>query len=175
VFATSGVFDEPGNIGGGEEDDLVASFSLPLDRFGVVGGVLRGAGTWRLSRVTDPSTGQSRRISGLHPLDAELHFSQDLPRRKMNWGVDVTSSYVERFYRFDEIDSNRTGVFADVFVEYKPRPDLALRFEFDSLYDYSITRQVFGGPRRLDPLTLTDVQDHRFGPVIFVRVRKTFG
>ena len=175
VFAASGVFDEPGNIGGGSENDLVASFSLPLDRFGVAGGVIRGAGTWRVPRITDPTTGERRRISGLHPFDGELHFSQDLPRRKMSWGVDITSDFLERYYRFDEIDSNQGGVFTDVFVEYKPRRDLALRFEFDSAFDYRITRQVFGGPRNLAPLTLTDLQDHRFGPNLFFRIRKTFG
>ena len=175
VFAASGAFDEPGNIGDGAEDDLVASFSMPLNRFGVSGGTLRGVGTWRFTEVNDPTTGQRRRISGLHPLDAELHFSQDLPRRKMNWGIDVTSNFVERYYRFDEIDSNQAGVFTDVFVEYKPKRDLALRFEFDSAFDYRVTRQVFGGPRNLAPLSFTDLQARRFGPNLFFRVRKTFG
>src|SRR5262249_6668036 len=80
VFDPSGVFDEPANIGGGSENDLVASFNLPFDRFGLKGVVVHGLGTWTFSQVTDPTTGEKRRISGQHPLNAELHFAQDLPQ-----------------------------------------------------------------------------------------------
>ncbi|THD74560.1 MAG: TonB-dependent receptor [Phenylobacterium sp.] len=176
VFAPSGVFDEPGNIGGGRETDLVASFTLPLDRFGISGGTLRGLGTWRVSEVVDPTTGVERRISGQHPLDAELHVSQDLPRWKLSWGVDVGYGYLERFYRFDEIDSNRTNTVATLFVDYKPSADLDLRVTLDTNRGlYQIERQVYGGPRNLAPLQFIDVQDRRFGPVLFTRLRKTFG
>jgi hypothetical protein len=34
---------------------------------------------------------------------------------------------------------------------------------------------VFAGPRDRSAPQLVDFQDRRFGPVIFVRVRKTFG
>ena len=36
----------------------VGSFSLPLDRFGISGGLIKANATWRNSRVTDPTTGQ---------------------------------------------------------------------------------------------------------------------
>lgn len=176
VFAASGVFDQPGNIGDGREDDLLGSFSLPLGRFGISGGVLRGLGTWRFSEVTDPTTGQTRRISGQHPVDAELHFTQDLPRWRLSWGVDTYFGYSERFFRFDEIDTNRTNTGATLFAEYKARPDLTLRMTVDTYRGlYDITRQVFAGPRDRSAPQLVDFQDRRFGPVIFVRVRKTFG
>lgn len=176
VFAASGVFDEPGNIAGGTEDDLVASFNLPLERFGISGGSLRGSGTWRVSEVTDPTTGAKRRISGQHPVDAELHFSQDLPRWKLTWGLDVGFGYRERFFRFNEIDQNRTNTNGNLFVDYKPRRDLALRVSLSTAHDhYDITREVFAGPRSTAPLRLIDLQDHLFGPVLFVRLRKTFG
>jgi len=176
VFSPSGVFDEPANIGGGREDDLIASFSLPLGRLGVPGAVLRGLGTWRDSRVTDPTTGLSRRISGQHPLDGELHFSQDLPRWRLNWGIDLATGALERFYRFDEIDSTRTHTIATVFADYRIRPDLVFHLSVATRRNRSlISREVFAGPRDRDPLQLIDDQDRRFGPVIFTRLRKTFG
>jgi hypothetical protein len=176
VFGASGVFDQPANIGGGREDDLVASFNLPLGRFGIPGGALRGLGTWRVSRVTDPTTEQSRRISGQHPLDAELHFSQNLPRWKLSWGMDASFRYLERFYRFDEIDSNRANTVYTLFADYKFAPDLTLRVQTDLVRSHFIaTREVFAGPRSLDPLQFLDVQNHGFGPIIFTRLRKTFG
>jgi hypothetical protein len=175
VFAPSGVFDEPGNIGSGTETDLVASFNLPLARLGLKGAELRGIGTWRDSRVTDPTTGARRRISGQHPVDAELHFSQDLPRLKLYWGVDAYFAYREQFFRFDEIDTNRASTTVDVFADYKPRPDLVLRLLVMTRKTFDVRRGVFDGPRTMVPERFIDFQDRRFGPVVFTRVRKTFG
>ena len=177
VLGPSGFFDEPGNIGGGTEDDIVGSFSVPLDRLLIPGGVFRGLGTWRISKVTDPTTGETRAISGEHPFDGELHFSQDLPRWRLNWGLDSTIGYVERFYRFDEIDTNRKGTWNSVFLVYKARPDLTFRFEVDNLTrrPYTLTRQVFAGPRDISPLDFIDVQEHRhWGFQSYFHVRKTF-
>jgi hypothetical protein len=176
VFAPSSAFDEPANIGGGSENDLVGSFTLPLDRLGLAGAAIRGQGTWRFSRVTDPTTGQPRQISGQYPLNAELHFSQDLPKWKLSWGVDDWIGFAQTFFRFDEIDTNHTGTYQTLFVEYKPRPDLSVRFELDDRKQiYDITRQVFAGPRNAGPLLLTDFQRRKFGVISFIRLRKTFG
>ncbi len=176
VFAPSGVFDEPGNIGDGRQDDIVATFSLPLGRLGLSHAVLRGTGTWHFSQVTDPTTGEQRAISGLHPFDGELHFSQDLPRWNLTWGVDLPIAYQERFFRFDEIDTNRSNSVPTVFIDYRARPDLTLRFSAETLLDrYRFERQVFAGPRDRSPLQFIDVQDRHFGHVFFLRLRKTFG
>ncbi|HEY1753291.1 MAG TPA: TonB-dependent receptor [Caulobacteraceae bacterium] len=176
VFGPSGAFDEPANIGGGSENDLVGSFTVPLDRLGLAGAAIRGQGTWRFSRVTDPTTGQPRQISGQYPLNTELHFSQDLPKWKLSWGVDDSIGFAQTFFRFDEIDTNHTGTYQTLFVEYKPRPDLSVRFELDDRKQiYDITRQVFAGPRNADPLLLTDFQRRKFGVISFIRLRKTFG
>jgi hypothetical protein len=40
--------------------------------------------------------------------------------------------------------------------------------------DTDPTREVFAGPRNTSPVLFTDVQQRRFGPVMFVRLRKTF-
>ncbi|MFI4950008.1 MAG: TonB-dependent receptor domain-containing protein, partial [Caulobacterales bacterium] len=175
VFSPSGVFDTPANIGDGTENDLVASFSLPLRPLGVRGGTLRGQGTWRDSAVTDPTTGATRRISGQHAWDAELHFTQDLPAWNLVWGVDLNPPFRERFFRFDEIDTNHQNVSWDVFVDYKPRPDLTLRVQLYNKSDYDVDRDVFGGVRGRDPLKFRDIQTRVFGPVLFTRLRKTFG
>lgn len=175
VFAPSGVFDEPGNIGGGIENDIVGSFSIPLQHLGIDGAILRAVGTWRFSDVRDPTTGQKRPISLQHPLDAELHFSQDLPGWKLTWGVDSYYGVLVRDFRFDEIDSTYTGDEDALFVEYRPEPSLTLRLQTDLEQVFtSITRQEFSGPRDTSPLQATDFEKRRFGPVTFIRLRKTF-
>lgn len=175
VFSPSGVFDTPANIGDGTENDLVASFSLPIQRFGVTGGTLRGLGTWRDSSVKDPTTGVQRRISGQHEVDAELHFTQDLPRWNLAWGVDASTPFRERFFRFNEIDTNHQNLSWDIFADYKPRPDLTLRVQLFNESHLDVGRDVFGGVRGRDPLSFRDLQRRNFGPVLFTRLRKTFG
>jgi hypothetical protein len=175
VFSASGVFDTPANIGDGSENDLVASFSLPLQRFGVTGGTLRGQGTWRDSSVKDPTTGVQRRISGQHDVDAELHFTQDLPRYNLTWGVEAFTPFRQRFFRFDEIDTNHQNPSWDIFADYKFRPDLTLRVQLFNKSHYDVGRDVFGGVRGRDPLSFRDLQRREFGPILFLRLRKTYG
>lgn len=174
VFAPSGVFDAPANIGRGAETDLIAAFNLPLAELGLNGVIFRGTATWRRARVTDPTTGGGRRISGLHPLDAELHVTQDLPRANVSWGIDVFPLAREQFFRFNEIDTNRIGGSADLYVDYKPRPDLAFRVQVFTANRYDVERSIFLGPRSSFGLQSRDIQQRTFGPLIFVRARKTF-
>jgi hypothetical protein len=174
VFAPSGVFDAPGNIGGGAETDLVSSLSVPLAKLGLKGFTLRGSATWRASRVTDPTTGETRLISGQHRLDADFHLTDEIPRWKISWGAEVFPTARERFFRFDEIDTNRIGGTADFYVDYKPRSDLSLRVQIFTTNPYEVDRSVFGGPRNLFGLTTLDVQKRTFGPILYTKLRKTF-
>lgn len=172
-------FDEPANVGPGFKDELAVSLSLPTDKLHVPAGLLTVRSTWRLSGVTDPSTHLQREISGLHPVDAEVHFTQNLPKLKSNWGFDVFPSWRQTYYHFSEVDTDKLGTWVDFFYEYKPRADFALRAELDNASGRGFVhiRQFFD-PFRDDPgaeVSSLDSRHPRFGPEIFVRARKTFG
>jgi outer membrane receptor protein involved in Fe transport len=171
------VFDAPGNIGDGHEDDFIFGATIPLDRFGLKRAQLKGSGTFRWSRVTDPTTGETRRITAQHPWDFEIHFNQDIPRWKLNWGVDLNNRWTETYYRFNEIDRYALKTWVDVFVEYKPKPDLALRFEVDNLGARGLERdvQIFNGPRNTNPLAYSDFRYGEMGRIFYIRVRHTIG
>ncbi len=173
----TGAFDAPHNIGSGTETDLIGSFSLPLTAL-IPHGELKGIATFRDSRVTDPTTGRTRAISGQHPVDAEMHFVQDFPARKASWGVDVFSVFAEHYYRFNEIDTFRVSrPWFTLFAEYKARPDLAFRVMVDNLTNqpFVIERDVFAGSRASHPAPdFTDRQARIYGRLLYIRVRKTF-
>lgn len=171
------VFDAPGNIGAGKNDEVSLSLTLPLERVGIKGGLFRGDGTWRVSEVTDPTTGEARRISGQHPIDAELHFSQDLARLKTTWGVDVFNSWREEYFRFNRIDTTDLGTWGVLYAEYKPRSDLSIRGELGNFGRRPLTQvqEVWGGPRDTAALDYRDRRDLTFGHVFYIRVRKTLG
>ena len=177
VFSPSGVFDAPGNIGSGHEDDLDANFTLPLDQLGLKGLQLRTQGTYRIARVTDPTTGQERPITGLHRFDYQAHLTQDLPRWRTTLGADLFSRWTQPNYRFSEIDIYKLKTWVDVFVEYKPRPGLSLHFEVDNLGGRGLERllYVYNGPRNTSGLAYVDDRRGEFAPYLYFRVRKTFG
>lgn len=169
-------FDAPGNIGDGKSDTLSVSLNMPLVRLGVPGGLLRGTADWRKSEVTDPVTGESRRISGQRPFTAEIHFSQDLPRYKTQWGIDTFIGWEQRFYRFDQIETVKLGTWVELYAEYKPRPDLSFRIEAQNLAarDFTRVRDVYSGPRNTSGLDFVDRRPLGFDPFLYFRIRHTF-
>jgi outer membrane receptor protein involved in Fe transport len=178
VRGAKGVFDSPTNIGKGSKDELSAELTLPLDRFGVRGGQLKGDITKRWSSVTDPTTGRKREISELHPLDWNLTFSHDLPRWKTSYGVDVYGGWRETSYRVSLIETVKLKTYVRPFAEYRVRPDLVVRFELANATSRGLRRtvQIFDGPRNLNPISSRiEDQDTQFGRMYYVRIRKTFG
>ncbi|HEY8003617.1 MAG TPA: TonB-dependent receptor [Phenylobacterium sp.] len=175
--AGGGAFDAPANIGDGTKDELILNLTAPLDRMGLKGAQLRFTGTWRRSEVTDPTTRETRGITRLRPFEWEGHFVQDLPARKMSYGVDVCCARTETTFRFDEIDVRNLNNFVSPFWEWKPRPDLAFRAELDYALHFSYRRTLYeyGGPRGAAPLAFIEHRDPQFGKVLYLRVRKTFG
>jgi outer membrane receptor protein involved in Fe transport len=172
-----GVFDAPGNIGSASEDDIDANMTLPLDVFGIKHGLLKAQGNYRYSRVRDPLTGVERHISGQHRFDYEAHFTQDLPRWKSSWGVDMFNRWNETWFRVGEVDTYKLNTWLDVWIEYKPRPDLSLHFEVDNLGDRGFQRifAVYDGARGSSALAYHDHRYEEIGPYLYFRLRKTFG
>ncbi len=105
VFSPTGVFDAPTNIGTGTRDDLELTATVPFSRFGLKGLEVKGDVARHWSSVTDPTTGETREISGQHPVDWNLSFSYDMPAQRFRWGMNVYGSFRESYYRFNLIDT----------------------------------------------------------------------
>jgi outer membrane receptor protein involved in Fe transport len=175
--ANGDVFDTPANIGDGTKDEFAVNLTLPLEKLGWKGAELRGSSTWRESKVSDPTTGRKREISGLRPLSWEAHLTHDLPKWKFNWGVDAYGAWRETYYRVDQITDVKLKTFVVLFAEWKPEPDLSIRTELSNLTERGLrrTRREFTGPRDASGLDFVDDRDIQFGRILYVRVRKTWG
>jgi outer membrane receptor protein involved in Fe transport len=171
------VFDAPANIGAGKRDAVILAFNLPLDKLWIKGGRIRFEGYKRWTEVTDPTTHTKREVSGVHPVEWEAHFTQDLPDAKVQWGVDVYGPWREPYYRYSEIETYKLKTYVTPFLEWKPQKGLAVRFEIQNLTERSFdrTRQSYTGPRDSNPLDYSDVRSLKFGRMYYVRVRKQFG
>lgn len=170
-------FDHPGNIGQGSRNAALIDFALPLDRFGIPGGLLRGDASIRVSEVEDPTTGETRRISGEHPQDWSLTFTQDIPAWKINWGIEAYGGWRETYYRFNRIETVKARTFVAPYVEWKPRPGLSwlLQVQNASSRDLQRQQEFYAGPRDLTPLNGREVRQYDNQPLIYLRMRKQFG
>jgi len=177
ILTSAGFSDAPANIGEGTRDELGVELTLPMDRFGLTGGVLRGESTWRRSEVTDPTTGELREISAEHPVDWEVHYTQGLPQWNVTVGLDIFGAYREPFYRFNEVTQIKLRSFVVPWVEWKPRRDLSIRADVQNLTsrDFNRTREVYDGPRDENPMLFREHQELDNKASIYVRLRKTFG
>lgn len=179
VFTPTGVFDRPANIGDGTRDTLEVQLTAPLDRLGLPRGLLKGVVTRRWSRVEDPTTLTNRRISGQRPIEWELKLTQDLPARNLTWGVELYGGYQNTLYRFNQTDTYKLDPFLMTYVEWRPRPDLQVRVEWENITrrGYRQSTTTFEGLRDPDgrgPATLSDRNFH-FDQILYARIRKTFG
>ncbi len=177
IFDPSGTYDAPGNIGGGTKDEAMVLLTLPTGRLGLKNGALTIRETFRESRVTDPTTGMARSISGVRPQGGEVHFTQGLPRWKATWGFDIYNQYQENNYRFNEIDTDKLKTYAVLFAQYRLKPSLTLRCELQNLGGRSFrhVREVYDGPRNTSPLDYIDIRDLHGSRGFYLKIRKTFG
>ena len=104
---------------------------------------------------------------------ANVGFEQDLPRYKIEWGVNWLPLLGERVYDPDQTNVWRGTDYYEAFVEYKPTTTLALRAQLNLWDNFDVRRTVYA-----DRTTraVAFVEERNIDPRTFVslRVRKTF-
>jgi outer membrane receptor protein involved in Fe transport len=172
-------FDQPANIGSGTKDEFAATATLKLDALGWKGALIKGDVTRRYSEVTDPTTGEHREISKLHPIDWNLSFSQDLPARHMTVGVDLYGGWRETSYRFNFIETVKIKTYVRPYWEWKPRPDFSVRVEIPLATHPQVRLRdelkIFPGPRSEGGVPDVQERTFTFPRSWYVRVLKNFG
>lgn len=175
LIPVNNAFDAPGNIGSGKRSSVNMTLAVPLDQLRIRRGLLRGGATFRWSEVTDPVTGETRRISGTQrPSEANLTFTQDLPRLRSSWGVDYISRFDDTFYRINEVRRNVKGVWFIVFWEWRPRPDLSIRADITNPTARlrARYREQYLGTRATGVLAYTERRAWKLDPLGTIRIRK---
>jgi outer membrane receptor protein involved in Fe transport len=178
VEVSPGVFfDAPGNIGDGKNDVLNLTVTLPLDRLGLTGGLIKTQATLQHSEVTDPTTGQKRIISGERPQKINVTLSQDVDALNSTWGIQYYNCWEEDYFQLALTYHRRViPPFLVLFWDYKPAPDWAIHFEADNVipFIYERVQDNYTGPRNVSPLLNVETLRLQSQPRLFVQVRKTF-
>jgi hypothetical protein len=165
-----------GNIGDGTRDRADVNLTLPLDAIGLSGGRFKAQGSWIASRVIDPTTHDSRRITSDQPFLATASITGEVPRLRSSWRIDLTSASRFSVFRIDEVDNFRSGAQFAVLWEWKPATDLAIQVQVQGLGGAEMDRQqlVFAGLRGAAGLAVRQERDLRTGPRLNARVRRSF-
>ncbi|MBB5771604.1 hypothetical protein HNP47_001573 [Brevundimonas vesicularis] len=162
-----------GNIGDGTLDQLSLNVVVSLDKVGISGARFTFQNDWNKTSVTDPTTGEDRRISGVRPSQANVGFQQDITSWKTQWGINWLPRLGQATYDPDQTFAWRGADYLEAFVEYKPSPTLSLRAQLNLWDDFTQQRTVYA---TRDPRTVAFVEERSIDPRTFVslRVRKTF-
>ena len=167
-------FEAIGNIGDGTGWEAVASVTAPLDKIVLPGLTVRANGTWRTSKVTDPLTGDTRRISGQRPFEGSIGFTHDVAGWNLSYGFDANAGWRERSWRLGELTTSSLTHWYRLFAEFKPTPEWSVRAEYVNLDEYRRERILFDGLREQGPVGFIESRvippPSRFN----VRVRRTF-
>lgn len=162
-----------GNIGDGTLDQLSLNVVVPLDKVGISGARFTFRNDWNKTSVTDPTTGEDRRISGVRPSQANVGFQQDITSWKTQWGINWLPRLGQATYDPDQTFAWRGADYLEAFVEYKPSATLSLRAQLNLWDDFTQQRTVYA---TRNPRTVAFVEERSIDPRTFVslRVRKTF-
>lgn len=175
-----GGFDAPGNVPHARSDKLSVNGVLPLDWLGIQGGLLKLTSYWTSSALTDPVTGETRRISGNHDRDANVFFdfTQDLDGWKSTWGFTYgAASNSWHNWRIAQI--SKIGIhepYLNWFWSYKPASDWKFTVGADNLlpYRFENTQYNYSAPRNVAPPPVVQSVYIRTEPRIYFELRKTF-
>jgi len=173
VIPRDGGYAAVGNIGDGTLDQLVLNVTVPTDKLGLSGGKFGFKNTWNHTEVTDPTTGETRPISGIRASQATISFQQDVTRLKLQWGGAWIPLLGQKNYRPDQISGWRGHDYYELWAEYKPTPTLAIRGQVNIWDDFNVERTEFGD-RIARPIAF--VENRFVDPRTFyqIRLRKTF-
>ncbi|MGZ9115002.1 MAG: TonB-dependent receptor, partial [Brevundimonas sp.] len=174
VIPLDGGLSAVGNIGDGTLDQLAVNVLVPMDKFGFTGGRLGFRNTWNHTEVTDPTTGDTRAISGVRPSQATFTIAQDITSWKLQWGGAYITKLSQTSYDPDQTSGFRGADYFEVWAEYKPTATLSLRAQLNIWDDFEVQRTVFADRTEARPVAF--VENRYIDPRTFVslRLRKTF-
>jgi hypothetical protein len=176
-------FDAPGNIGTASLDVLTMAVTTPLDQLGIAHAQLRLSGRFQWSNAIDPTTGETRFLTGINPAEYALEFRQDLPSLHASWGVSLLThcwtgaakSCGRSIFRFNEVDRFDAEPALNIFAEYQPWPDGSLRFEANNILGQAFRRSIrlYSGPRDIFPLVYDEERKLTSSPSLKLSLRQS--
>lgn len=142
-------FNVTRNIGTARRDIARVTGRLPLDKYGMTGGVVSASLQLRKSETEDPVTFLERRLSGEQPTSWSLGLSQNLVRQKISWSVSASSGQDTRSFAPSTVSSISTDPSLNGNISWRPDSKLSLSAGVNLASGNESRFTLFGGPRDL--------------------------
>lgn len=144
-------FDGAGNIGNSKRWDGELEITLPFDWLtkpaGITGIEIKYTGHYHGSRVTDPVTGEKRRMSNRPVWHQEWELRHDIADSGFVYGVTAYVQEENNSYFFNELRRQKEGVRTNAFIEYKKFKLGTLRLQYISIPDFNRDRFIYTDTR----------------------------
>lgn len=169
-------FDAPGNLGDGTREKIALGLSLPLERLGLADTQLRFDGDWNWSKVDDPVTHESRRISKHAPVGGDVLITKEFPTLSSTLSLEDSYSQRETSYRIGEVRTDHWDHFLRLYWDWTPKPDTVIRVMFNNFTGRprSRWRTVYDGTRASRSILYHEDRHIDAQRYIQLQVRKTF-
>ena len=172
------MFDAPGNIGNGQNNQINLQVQIPFDRLWVPNGLLKITSDIQLSSVRDPLTGVNRVITAERPQDITVKFTQDIESLKSTWYVFYYNCWDEHYFRLYQTQHRRTiPLYLEAGWTYKPTPSWSIELDVDNFGRFVYDNKYFDydNPRNIGNLVEIEERSIKSQPRIYIEIRKTFG
>ena len=171
-----GAGDGPGNLDSAWEIGITLDGTLKLTRLGIPGGELQAYAEWYDSEVTDPLTGETRRINDTQEYYYNIEFRQDVPGTDWTWGGLYENNGPYDYWQLGEHGRERHPPgYSYIFVEHKNVRGMTAMLAVGNLLNQadSFRREIYE-TNRLGPVARIEDRTRRFGPIAVFELRGTF-
>lgn len=162
------------NVGTARRDKLTLSGRLPLDAFGLEGGILSGQVLYRWSNTTDPVTLEDRRLSGEQAVGWSVSLSQNLVAERISWSIGANSGSEGRSFAPSTLSNFRSDPTFNLGLTYRPDAKWSvsggLYIGSDSESDFTL----FDAPRNVGAPVYTETSRSFGSSQAYVSVRRSF-
>ena len=169
-------FDTAGNLGDGTKEELSLTLAMPLGHIGIPEASVRVNSVWQWSKVDDPLTNESRRITEQAPNSGNVLISKQLPALASTLTYENGMRRRETYYRLSEIRTDQYDHFMRLYWDWTPRSDTVVRVMFNNFTGRpkSRWRTVFDGSRADSPMLYREDRHVDAERYLQLQVRRTF-
>lgn len=168
--------DAIGNIGDGTRFGFEAEFSLRLGPLGLPDILLEGEVGVTSSSITDPLSGQKRRLGRARPLRYEFSYRHDITKWKLSYGGNIFFLGRQQSFEINQLIETRDSPGAGIFIESQALKGATLRFRVFSLLDAKLTRRrtLFDPNRLADTNPIVEERNRQRGRGFFLSYEGVF-
>lgn len=167
-------FNVTRNVGTAKRGTARVSGRLPLDKYGMTGGIASASLQVRKSETEDPVTFLERRLSGEQPTSWSLGLSQNLVKQKISWSIGASSGQENRSFAPTVLSSFSSEPSFSGNISWRPDTKLSLSAGVNLASDSERRFTLFGGPRDRSAPVFEERSSDRGNLSAFVSARRNF-